>query len=203
MVDFSKLQKISSLARELMKHGQASSMDEAMRQASQQVESGNVPEFVETPNNVPPVSSSEPTPVIETPVTVEMPRHEEGQDHSEVFRKFEEILSRQQTTLAKISTIANVHTNQLTEVASMTSKFNSLVAEITQLKEEVRKLKESPVMPSPGRAGQTSFKPSSSNPSPSSSAPAEKKPDGTGHARSGNYNPGDVSIEKMFYMGGK
>ena len=47
--------------------------------------------------------------------------------------------------------------------------------------------------------GQTQFKQESVPSQPT----AQKKPDGSGHVRSGNYNSDDVSIEKVFYCGGK
>ncbi len=201
MVDFSKLQKISNLARELMKHGQASSMEQAMKMASEQIESGNVPEYV----SAEPAQSKE-SETIEVQEEVSMPEIDDDTDHMELFKKLEEIVSRQQSTIAKLSTIANVHTNQLSDLTEMSGRFNSLVNDLTQLKEKVQKLEESPVMPKKKEGGQTTFKPTTppAQQAPESaeqSAPAQPK--GDGHARSGNYQSDDVSIEKFFYYGGK
>ncbi|HII71985.1 TPA: hypothetical protein HA265_04490 [Candidatus Woesearchaeota archaeon] len=208
MVDFSKLQKISNLARELMKHGQANSMDEAMRLASQQVESGNIPEYVDAP--APPPSSAGPKMAVEhiDVPDLKMPEVKEGADQGDMVRQLQEIVNRQQSTIAKLSTIINVHTNQLTELGQAGDKFNRLVAEISEIKSDLKKLKESPVMPSPGSKGQTSFKPSSPQmPQPPEGGRVEEikksAPTSSGHARSGNYQSEDVSIEKFFYYGGR
>ncbi|MFC1723265.1 hypothetical protein ACFL0V_03940 [Nanoarchaeota archaeon] len=199
MVDFSKLQKISNLARELMKLGQASSMDEAMKLASHQIESGTVPEALDvgptTPlHNTEPQTESEQVQVTES---IHLP---ESDNQNELVTKMQEIINNQQASIAKLSTILNVHTNQLKESVS-NQKFNQLVNEITTLKDRVRKLQESPTMPAPQKkTGQTQFKPA--NP-PETSQPEQPKQDSSGHARSGNYKSDDVSIEKFFYYGGK
>ena len=83
--------------------------------------------------------------------------------------------------------------------------MQSLIADVTSLKEEIQKLKNSPVTPpmkpKQEQAGQTQFK-QEAQPAPAPK-PEEKKKEGSGHARTGNYNPDDVSIEKFFYYGHK
>ncbi len=219
MVDFSKLQKISNIARELMKHGQANSMDEAMRIASEQVENGTVPEYMET-------TPATPTASIEVPTMESVSNDNVSNDNvsndnvssenasAEVqveqtvapadadLQRVTHIINQQQSTIAKLSTVLNVHTNQLNEVAGLKTKFNQLLKELTELKEEVGKIKRSPMTPAPSASGQTTFKaPKTAAPEQPASPPT--KPQGTGHARSGNYVSDDVSIEKFFYFGGK
>ncbi len=209
MVDFSKLQKVSNLARELMKHGQANSMDEAMKMASQQIESGNVPEYVDieapspgSESPVPPTSQGSSSSVVsDVPEKVALPEIKPESGSDEVLKKLEDVISQQQSNIAKLSGIINTHTNQLNEVYPLVSKFNGLIAEIAELKAMVKKLQESPMMPAPDKKGQTVFKPSSPPKPPQDSS--SQRPSGTGHARSGNYQPDDVSIEKFFYYGGK
>ena len=198
-------------------------MDEAMKLASQQVESGNVPEFVESAAPATPAQAPQTAEKIEPiPESVDIPMPSEGEGSetsgasSETLQRMQDIINKQQATIAKLSTIINVHTNQLSEVGSTGDKFNKLVAEIAEIKTELKKLKESPVMPAPNSKGQTSFKPSSPPPAPQTPQPPEggraeeakqadapPKQQGSGHARSGNYQSDDVSIEKFFYYGGK
>ncbi len=82
----------------------------------------------------------------------------------------------------------------------MNNKINGLIAEITSLKQTVEMLQNSPVTPplkhKAAESGQTQFK------QESSPAPTEQKPvAGNNHARTGNFKPEDVSVEKFFYYG--
>ncbi len=206
MDDISKLQKINQVARELMKHGQAQSMDEAVKKATAQVEGGSVLQqapvqpAVEMPEAPEPEEEqtheddqmSEGTPEPEPAAQVEMPRMEGGADMSR-------IIDQQQSIISSMTNAVNAHSRQMDD---MNNKINGLIAELTSMKSELQTMKESPVSPPMKKRdaehGQTQFKQEAAQP-----AEGEKKPKGEGHARTGNYNPDDVSIEKFFYYGGK
>lgn len=207
MDDISKLQKINQVARELMKHGQAHSMDEAVKKATAQVEGESVLQQVpvqpvaEMPEAPEPEGeaiqqedqvadgASEPEPAAQ----VEMPSVEEGADVSR-------IVDQQQSILSSMTNAVNAHSRQMDD---MNNKINGLIAELTSMKSELQKMKESPVSPPMKKKdidhGQTQFKQDAAQPPVGS----EKKSEGGGHVRTGNYDPGDVSVEKFFYYGGK
>lgn len=275
MNDISKIQQVNSIARELIKHGQASSMEEATKLALQQVESGSQavvspapPVSLDSPDSSAPVPEPAPEPSPVEPVKAEAPQpaagslsdqesaqkamqglldniEQQGSGSSESVQKLsldnpevakepeaaaepeaepeQEAAEEQPETVSEpvpapeptpVETIQTV-TDAGTDVSHITSKVDahavridelhgkitSLIAEMTGLKEELRKLKENPVVapplkPKAAKEGQTQFK---SEPQPVK--PAEGKPSGDGHARTGNFNPDDVSIEKFFYCG--
>jgi len=185
MDDASKLQRINNLARELMKHGQARSMEEAVHKATQQVESGSAMPAPEPPIFPAPEPAIEPEQprvseaIPEPPATPAQPA-QPGQIPREVV----------------MATLTD-HTKKIEE---LNNKINRLIAELTELKEDIRKLKESPVTPplkpKEAKQGQTQFK-QAAPPQPAE----EKKKEG--HARTGNYKPDDVAIEKFFYYGSR
>lgn len=190
MDDISKLQKINNIARELMKHGQVQSMEEAVRKATEQIDGGSVFEPVPTPETPAPVT--EPLSVVE--------EHTEAESDGDRLLAINNLVSQQQTILSKMTNAVNAHTQQLSAIEG---KINGLIAELTTIKSEIETIKESPVSPpmkkKDSEQGQTQFK----QESPSPQSTAGNKPDGSGHARTGNYNPEDVSIDKVFYCGGK
>jgi DNA polymerase III gamma/tau subunit len=257
MDDISKLQKINSIARELIKHGQATSMDEAMKIAIKQVDSGDIlsapaasasaveaalqdteeqtaqtPEEdmrAETSGPEPEISSepAESTTPADTPLSAdtslpeapEPPKEPEapvqetveqqetessieqetGQDKAAALEK---LFTGQQSILSSLTTTVN---NQAKQIEDVTNKINALISEISGLKEELRKIKESPVTSAPlpkkeAKQGQTQFK-TEAAPAPAPAPEPEKKTEGGGHARSGDYKPEDVSVEKFFYYG--
>ncbi|MBW2963840.1 hypothetical protein KY363_00115 [Candidatus Woesearchaeota archaeon] len=193
MDDFSKLQKINSVARELMKHGQASSMDEAMRLATQQVESG-ITIMPEAPS--PETKAAE---IPEPAESVELPESSSASTE-EIINSVERIIGAQQTTVSRMTVTVNTQTRQ---IADLTAKMNMLITEMAGLKEDIKRFKENPVVQPPlpkkqAAEGQTQFKPGQEIPSNSVKPQPEQS---SGHARTGSFKPEDVSIEKFFYYG--
>jgi hypothetical protein len=193
MDDFSKIQKINTIARELMRHSQASSMEEAIRMATTQVESGDIPQYLPG-DSASRGASPGAEQLAEMPESVELPK--EGVSSDDMIRAVENLVAGQQTAVSRMITVVNTHTSQM---QGMGERVNGLIAEIASLKEEVRRLKENPVTPPPMRQkdakeGQTQFKPEPQ------AAASSGQPSG-GHARTGNFKPDDVSIEKFFYYG--
>lgn len=195
MYDASKVQKINSIARELINKGQATSMDQAIKIATQQVDSGQfampaAPSPVETLPEVPEKSE----------VSVEI-SDGEGSVAGDALRALQRMLSEQQTAVSRMTNAVNAHSNQFNDI---NNKINSLIAGMTALQQEIQKLKSSPVAPpmkpKDAQSGQTQFKQDAPSAAP---APAQKPQSGSGHARTGNYNPDDVSIEKFFYYGNR
>ncbi|MFC1742247.1 hypothetical protein ACFL3V_06960 [Nanoarchaeota archaeon] len=223
MDDVSKLQKINNLARELMSHGQASSMEEATRIAVQQIEgegmaagSGEVaaeapavegmPEAPAPAEGVPEVPAAEgasDAPVVEqleeVSENVDMPRPEDVSSE-DLMHRFQDVVSSQQSAVSRMTNVINAQGKRMDD---LNNKVNSLIAEIASLKDELRKVKENPVVapplkPKAAKEGQTQFK--ESQPAPT---PEQKHPDASGHARSGNYKPEDVAVDKVFYYGNR
>jgi len=102
--------------------------------------------------------------------------------------------------LSQVSTKVDSHAVKIDELHN---KITSLITEIAGLKEEVKKLRDSPVVapplkPKAAKEGQTQFK---ADPAPAQGS--DLKPKGDGHARTGHYTPADVSIEKVFYCGNR
>ncbi len=235
MDDFSKIQKINSIARELMHHGQATSMDEAMKLAIRQVDMPKPPmpemssgsdtqSFVlsqtdsiphppttgSTQNNAVNVSQNVPnnneTQALDSNAfnvsNAQGSNTQESNTQEPHKEDVQEIVSRQRTIISRLTDTINLHSKQMQD---MDDKINRLIAEFSSVKTELAKLKESPVAPPLNpktvKTGQTQFK--------QESAPVQtvnstvKKPSGNGHARTGNYKPDDVSIEKFFYFGHK
>jgi len=220
MDDVSKVQQINNLARELMKHGQANSMEDAIKKAQDQVEGGAAPaapmpeapqppaqegggQQEGQPEQQQPPAEGEAAPAehVEVPENVEV-KAEEGASAEDIMRKFEDVVGRQQSAVSSVTNAVNAHTKQFEE---MNAKINGLIAEMTSLKQAVEKLANSPVTPplkpKAAESGQTQFKQEGA-PAPTP-APEQKPASGGGHARTGNFNPDDVSIEKFFYYGNR
>jgi len=199
MDDLSKLQKISNLARELMRHGQAQTMDIAMKMAKQQLESGMVSEYVSVPGGAPATSAPTAAPLPEVSAEVSIPM-QEGTSNEEIVRAVEKLVGEQQTVLSRMTTVVNSHTNQFqgfnSKLNELSAQITSIIAEISSMKQEMSRMKENPVTsplkPKEMKQGQTQFKEPSAAPQGSEG----------GHVRTGKYNPDDVSIEKFFYYGG-
>jgi hypothetical protein len=199
MDDFSKIQKINTVARELMRHNQASSMDAAIRMATAQVESGDIPQYLpggSSSGNMPAGADQLP----EMPESVALPK--EGVSSEDIIRAVESLVAGQQTAVSRMTNVINAHTSQMQGISE---KMNMIIAEIASFKDELRRLKENPVTQPPmkqrdAKEGQTQFKPGSEIPSTSVRPPVESN-SASGHARTGNFKPDDVSIEKFFYYG--
>lgn len=218
MDDVSKIQQINNLARELMKHGQAKSMDEAISMAQSQVESGQQPAppvtMPEAPSPDAPVVNSPEQPAApaeeplapapeQVPENIEAPAADMPND--EKVSALQDVLDRQQSTLSSVTGTINAYHKQF---EMMNNKINGLIAEIASLKQAVEKLANSPVTPplkpKQADAGQTQFKPENAPaPAPAPQPAPQQQPTGGGHARTGNFKSDDVSIEKFFYYGGK
>ncbi|MBU0460999.1 MAG: hypothetical protein KJ574_00275 [Nanoarchaeota archaeon] len=166
-MDVDKLQRINNLARELMKHGMAGSMDEAVRMAEEKIQ-GN-PEVSNIRNTMANdvISQSQVVPSSSGSSTPKMTEDLE-------VRKLRISLE-----------------DQSKMVNAMAGKIDELVTEFNRLQQEINRLKTIQVPPAGDKEGQTQFR-----------QPAEEKKSGA-HARSGNYKPEDVAIEKMFYYGNK
>lgn len=78
-------------------------------------------------------------------------------------------------------------------------EIDQLKAQVSNLKSELVAVKNNPVAPSTSQSEptQTVFK----QPEPQQPQQSSQPQNSGGHARSGNYDSGDVSIEKMFYAG--
>jgi septum formation inhibitor MinC len=102
-----------------------------------------------------------------------------------------------------IGSITNAVNSQAKQITEISNKINSLIMEISSIKEEIKKLKDSPVTPplkqKDVREGQTQFK----QEVPTPPSPPQAQQSMSGHVRSGNYKPDDVSIEKFFYFGNR
>ncbi|MFH1063923.1 MAG: hypothetical protein V1729_02490 [Candidatus Woesearchaeota archaeon] len=243
MNDISKIQQVNTIARELIRHGQARSMEEATRLALKQVEESG---HHEMHRPAPPVSLRSPdssahaaerfshheqesSQVVEyAPAgdvaaqasamaiqdmlqSIEKQEEERSSPEPEAVEQEFEYAAETSTDVQQADEVPDCdHSDILSRVDAhsvriddLNGKLISLIAEIAGLKEEVRNLRENPVVAPPlkpkmTREGQTQFRPE-----PTPVKPAEGRPKGDGHARTGNFNSADVSIEKFFYYGHK
>lgn len=196
-MDIEKIQKVNALARELMKHGQAKSMDDAVVMAEKQLGSGsNVsprPGLVtgygdgNQANPVDSVRTIQASQQTAAPEPYSAPvqgsaaenRNPDEQSYDRIaFRKLSQQVEQ-----------------QAGELKAIRMKMNELIREFNSLQEKAKQKAASPVASQheiskahPKSPDQTQFKPV-----------PKKEP----HARSGNYTPEDVNIEKIFYSGHK
>ncbi|NQU78312.1 hypothetical protein HQ545_00940 [Candidatus Woesearchaeota archaeon] len=209
MDDVSKIQQINNLARELMKHGQAGSMEQAIQLATQQVEGGAVPvqeqQNTEVVQELQPVEHHEIPPVQEQqmPEPQHSPQTEHLSEQQESTteccsdkQKIESLIKEQQNSMNNLTDAIN---KDREHIKSVEQKINGIIADMSNIKQQLEKMSNSPVTPpmkpKDVNQGQTQFKGERTPP------PVEKKPEP--HARSGNYQPEDVSIEKIFYYGNR
>ena len=216
ILEIHEIQKINSLARELMKYGQASSMEEALRLAQAQIANGGggstlveSATVVETEVAKAPelISEQKEESKQEEPLPIEELKSEVQQENSKSELVVQEESSLQAAsvvqptpqgdvqhneTVNKLLQISNAHT---TQIKDLHAKLNSLIQEVANYKEQAKKFASSPIMV-PEQNGekkvvpQTTFKPQLKE---------EKKVS----PRSGNYKSADVAIDKFFYCGGK
>jgi hypothetical protein len=194
MDDISKFQKVSMIARELIDKGQAASMQAALRMAEQQFEMQQKGEMLT------PIAPAAQFQKVETPQFEVKPATSEVTsavvDNSEMLQ-FRNLLMQHSGAINGVIELVNAHSNT---VQSSEQKITAIIADLAEIKEAMKKLAENPVFPpkltvKDARAGQTQFKEPQQTPTPTD------KP--ASHARTGNYKPEDVSIEKFFYFGGR
>lgn len=195
-MDIEKIQKVNALARELMKHGQARSMDEAVMLAEKQL--GGTSNVEPRPglvtgygdgNQANPVDSVRTAPASQktAPASYSAPVKESVADNrSHDEQSYDRIAFRKLSQQVE---------QQAGELKAIRMKMNELITEFNSIQEKAKQKAASPVASQhemsrahPKNPDQTQFKPV-----------PKKEP----HARSGNYTPADVNIEKIFYSGHK
>ncbi|MFC1753313.1 hypothetical protein ACFL96_07970 [Thermoproteota archaeon] len=138
-MDVDKLQRINNLARELMKHGMAGSMDEAVRIAEEKIQ--GAPEVSALKDGVSEdmLSQSQVSQSIENPAPA--PQVQDDMD----MRK-----------------IKNALDEQARHMSVMSEKINELISEFNSLQQEINRLKtiQVPAKPEEQKTGtQTQFRP--------------------------------------------
>lgn len=206
-----KLQKVGKLAGELLTQGIARDSQEALQKAEQilskeQEIPGNKPfeekkEATETEPSQPPSPAPEPqaqqeAPVQQkpaitaapTPVAAPTPKPEPAIDYTMIIQKLTEGL-----------------TNHRDEIAGLKTTVATLQEEIKKLKQgpPLKQVLQQPKEPEPQETKQAEQKPAEtpaqSENNQTQLATEEKK----ANPRSGMWEPGDISIEKIFYSGPK
>ena len=224
MDDVSRFQKITSIAREMIEKGQASSMQEAMRIAEKQIDEPHE----EAPAKIAPVESDQKiTPETAPPVEpapeqqAEQPAPDAPAEHpapeqpaptaqpapvpeAKPPENVQSEIGQQTVMINKIVGTVNAQTEKIQDIEK---KMNAIIADLAGLKDEIRRLKENPVTapplkPKAASAGQTQFKEEANPATAAAEVKSESKGSG-GHVRSGAYNSDDVSIEKFFYYGNR
>lgn len=115
-MDVDKLQRINTLARELMKHGMAGSMDEAVKMAEDKIDGS--PEV----SNIQETMSDDMITQAQTAASSESPAPKEND--SLELRKLRNLIDEQNRTISGIS-----------------GKINELVTEFNRLEQEINRLK--------------------------------------------------------------
>ena len=171
-MDIDKLQRINTLARELMKHGMAGSMDEAVRMAEEKI------------NGAPEVSR------------IKEAMSDDMISQTQVSQSSDNLAPKEKDAI-ELKKLKSALDSQSDMINSMAGKINEMVTEFNKLNQEINRLKTIQVPSTPAvqekktqKGTQTQFRPQ-----------AEEKKEG--HARSGNYNSNDVSVEKIFYSGSR
>jgi len=180
------LQRITSLARDFMHYGMASSMDDAVAMAEKHMNGG-------------------------TPVT----------DLKNSIGSGTVLLQQPQAAVAAVSAEAEsnlaVQVRKLTrsteeqqkEIDAIRQKMNEMISIINGLEaqvKEARKNRPAEVAPQVHMISQSQQSSAERAPQQEQSqfrAPAQPQHTPQNNARSGKFTPADVSIEKMFYFGGR
>ena len=204
-MNIEEVQKINNLARELMRYGQASSMEEALRLAQSQLANGSDGTHLKETSVLDAQNKTESSDQNKTEQTTSEVIAPVAQEPAEIPKPVEVV--PKETSVSTVSEkgdnevikrliqITNVHT---THIKELHEKLNSLLQEVAKFREQTKKFASSPVMvPSeqassktPVKEPQTTFKPQ----------PVEEK---KASPRSGTYKSEDVAIDKFFYCGGK
>ena len=211
-IDINKVRQINDLARDLIRHGIAKSMNEAVVMAEKQLSSAakgtDLPLKSESEEDVQDVTQelesqetpTEPVEASEQTAVAESVEESGALEQSEVVEQTESVESPEsqegsdmifKTTVA----IVNAHSERLTTTEK---KIEDLTNQIKMLREEMTRLSKSPVevlktekADEEPEAAQTTFKP---QPEPQKTEP---------NPRSGDFTSDDVDIEKFFYAGPK
>ncbi|MBT7902852.1 hypothetical protein HN587_03240 [Candidatus Woesearchaeota archaeon] len=194
-MDIDKVKQINDLARDLLRHGMAKSMSEAVTMAERQISAqgtgGDLKDLrSETTINVSPASTPNSTPGSLTPETTTPTQ----QGFSQPQPTPSAPPQNQEHSLILKTTVGMVNTHA-TRLESMQNRIDQLDSQIRVMREELSRINNNPVQvlkteqKNEHETAQTTFKPQPK--------PPEKKPS----PRSGNYEPGDVSIEEIFYAG--
>lgn len=176
-MDIERIQKINTLALDLMRQGLATDREDAVQQAERIFRS-----------------------------------RDSNEDYSSVRQTMKEVQADAQRD-QRAPNASVLPAEKVQEILEQNTKF--MVSTIKQFQEkieamdrEIADLKTKMTYNRP-QASTVSQSPAPSSASSPASAPAQEiqrgtvKPVSKDHPRSGNYNEGDVSIEKFFYMGHK
>ncbi len=208
MMDIEKLQKINMLAKELMQHGICKTMDEAYRQAGKSIETENplslgnedlvIPETTSEEKKQDPVSPSFHNTVFAQ--TTMQPKQQETisqePNQQSMYGMFEIRKLKEQVTMLE------------GQLSGVSSKMNEMISEINKLQSQKNGSASMHSGNTPQQNGMSMPEKKvgvvdtrSAMEAVSAPIPVQiKTPEA--HPRSGDYKPGDVSIEKMFYFGG-
>ncbi|MBI5398328.1 hypothetical protein HZB03_02590 [Candidatus Woesearchaeota archaeon] len=182
-------QKITNLARELMRHGEAKSMNEAVRIAEAQYRSN------------PAVFDTDTIPVESASASGQELVQEQMVQSVASVTDTSGLMQENAMLLHKLQFVTANHTQEIDE---LNRKVLRLIQEMAEVREAARKAAESPiVMPraKDDQAGQQAQLKANAVPIIGAPAGFEYQAKPKSHARTGNYNPDDVNIEKFFYFG--
>jgi len=173
MSDIGKIMKINEMTQNLKKHGFAASSEEAAVQA-QEV-------FKEKVADVEKAADVEKVDDVETGGAEEMAGNE---DVAKIERNFEVFKS---TTHQQISSMKE----ELNTVVGKMNEMIKVINELEKLKDSVTTIDEG------GSEKQHRLAPKIVK------KPKEEKPSGNNHPRSGDVQPGDISLADTFYYGNR
>ena len=162
------IQKINKLARELMNHGIATSLDDAVKQAREMLKNGQKTSILHKSVDVDTGAVKE---EIKLPEKEEMTWQEAMKTNNEYIIK---------------------------ELKDAENGLKMFQQQIITLKEEFEAYKKDMNR----RISQVENRPAASAPIQQGPAPQQQSAPSS-HAKTGNSNPDDVCIEKMFYFGNK
>ncbi|MBI4739084.1 hypothetical protein HY772_06000 [Candidatus Woesearchaeota archaeon] len=187
MSSIESYQKITNLARELMRHGEAKSMDEAVRIAESQYRLN--PRIFDT------------TPVESASASGQGLVQEQIVQSVASVNDTSGLAQENAMLLRKLQFVTTNHTQEIDE---LNKKILRLIQDMAELREAARKAADSPIVVprvKDDQGGQQAQLKAKAVPIVGAPAGFEYKEKPKSHARTGNYNPDDVNIEKFFYFG--
>jgi len=171
MSDIDKIIKVNNLAKELLTQGRASSRDEAVKMAEQMLSTS----VIEPSTKAQHAQSSQQQVAQSAEAAQEQPSQQVS-NNNELVEKMYDFMKKQFEVYKE-------------NIVALNSNLNQLKEELQRLKSEIARQKAAEP-----RTEQKQDQPQSGHPS-------KEVRDPKSHPRMGNYNPDQVSVEKMFYYG--
>lgn len=180
------IQKINKMARELLEHGMAQSLDEACQKAEQMLTKGEISEI--------------------KPKTVEINGRQQiiADNSQQTVVNNSQPVKEEPVQTSETPQSTNTKSEEMTWQEAMKTNNDFIIKKLNGFEEGVRKAVEHFQKEiSNLKQNITNIQTSSPKSEEKSQRPVSDVEDETSHPRQGDFKPSDVSIDKMFYFGNK